>query len=445
MERIHDQLPDHACSTNCSAAEYVPIVLNHCSSNCNIAQATKTQEIAKLRKTLDLLEARGDARQSRVIIAMSGVDGFCTNIDGLHEFFRVYVNIVITFIVFHGKDQHQVYSAKELLSAIQDIKAQTIISESPSHLFVLRMISVAVGKEKHADSNRDLQRMLTERRNSEWVPYEIKRPTEPTEIEAVTFTLPPEQAGVILRYGLERNDKGQFICPNQPCATNCNTIDNIIIHLISHCRIQSKCVLCPIGLLNDFSTGNFKDSPNSAFVISLKQHLLHHLPPTYFCMHEGCNRSYHTSDELKRHRAYHKTSNDEMVPCPNCGKLQKKKSLSRHMGLCSADESTKQLHQCGTCNGVFPNAAKLNNHIRNAHQRRDEIIGIAVSSGLLNAGVPGLGLDASAAVQGAVDNIQSAQTQEHGNTVSKVEIWPPKAKANGLRTSDPVRTLFPGN
>ncbi|OAL37822.1 hypothetical protein AYO20_02999 [Fonsecaea nubica] len=443
MEHIHGQLPNHPCSTRCSSADYVPIVLNHCSSNCNIAQSTKTQEIAKLRKTLDLLEAKADARQTRVVIAMSGIDGFCTNIDGLHEFFRVYVNIIITFIVFHGQDQHQLYSAKALLSAIQDIKAQTVVPESPPHLFVLRMISVAIGKEKHADSNRDLQRMLTERRNSEWVPYEIRRPKEPAEVEAIVGTL-PEQSGVVLRYGLERNDQGRFICPYQPCATNCTTNDNIIIHLISHCRTQSKCVLCPIHLIGDFSAGNFKDSPNSAFVISLKEHLLHHLPPTYFCLHEGCHRSYHTSAELKRHGAYHKDSNDEMLPCPNCGKLQKKKSLSRHMGLCSADEATKKLYECAICNGVFPNATKLNNHIRNAHHRRDEIIGIAANSGLLNAGIPGLGLDASAAIQDAVDNIQSAPTQEHGSNFSKVEIWPAKAKANGLRTSDPVRSLFPG-
>ena len=50
-----------------------------------------------------MLEANADARERRVILAYTGFDGFCTNIDALYEFFRVYVNIVITFVVYQGK------------------------------------------------------------------------------------------------------------------------------------------------------------------------------------------------------------------------------------------------------------------------------------------------------------------------------------------------------
>lgn len=67
--------------------------------------------------------------------------------------------------------------------------------------------------------------------------------------------------------------------------------------------------------------------------------------------------------------------------------------------------TTSIIHECPNCGKRYGKYDTLAKHRRTAHPRPAQVIGFATSSGLLSAGMPGLGLDTSSNVAASISHL----------------------------------------
>ncbi|KIX97943.1 uncharacterized protein Z520_06021 [Fonsecaea multimorphosa CBS 102226] len=397
-----------------SSTECTSLVLNGFSSNYNI-QDSRKNELAILKRKIETYDAEPQALTSRACIVVSGDDGFFTNIDGIYGFFDRYKNVTLMLVVYHGENQYLEYEIRDILQAISEIKSHVAKPTDPCHTLVRSWIGIAVNKEILAQANRDLKRFIPQKRNASIVygedPIALERPDK-------SVLKASKKRSVVEKYGISINDDGDRMCPIQDCNASWPTLEGLRDHILDHCRQAGKCVLCGDDRKNPFNRESFRlpSGPmRRGFTKLQREHMERHLPPTYDCEEQGCSKSFHTESDYLQHQEGHEQS--QLINCTQCGQSIRKTYVTQHLQAhCPArNKANDGLIRCGICQAEFSKVDMFHKHVRAAHQRRDEIVGTATLAGLFSAGLPGLGLDVSAAIEESTRLNASSMAIQHGN------------------------------
>lgn len=423
--------------TSDSFIECTSLVFNGFSSNYNMKDSRKN-EISVLKRKIEEYDAEAQACENCAYIIISGDDGLFTNVDGIHGFFARYVNITLTLVIYLGENRYDTYNMRDLLQAISEIKSLVVKPHDPCHTLVRSWIGIAVGKELIAQVNRDLKRALPQKRNNSAIYLDDEAPPS-RQGKAVLKT--SERRSVVQKYGILVTDNGSRLCPHKGCSAGESDLEKLRDHILDHCRQAGRCVLCPDHVSNPFNSQSFvlpSGRERPGYTKPQREHVERHLPPTFHCEEEGCSKSFHTLADYLQHQEGHERS--QMVTCSQCHQSIRKTYMKTHLHAhCpSRDKENDSLIECNLCHAQFSKVDMFYKHMRAAHQRREEIITTAMTSGLFSAGLPGLGLDVSAAIEESVKLSQAHKAdaessgllpaQEHG-----------RSKVNGKSVGEAVR------
>ncbi|KAJ9612071.1 hypothetical protein H2200_003666 [Cladophialophora chaetospira] len=410
--------------------------MNGFSSNYNIHHS-RQKDISILKRKLDTYDADPTALQNCAFMIVSGDDGFFTNIDAVLGFFRPYKNVTLSLIIYSGENQYTEYEFGKLLHAISNIKSNspTLQQHSKYHNLVMAWIGIAVNKELLAQANRDLKRFIPQKRNASIV-YEDDGLPPPPPAETVVKTRGNRL--VVEKYGIALNNEGHQLCPAEGCAASIPALGSLRDHILDHCRQAGKCVLCPDHHKNPFTPETFQLN-RRGYKKAQYEHVDRHLPPTYHCQVEGGSKSFHTESDYLQHQEGHDRS--QQVDCHQCGQSIRKTYLKQHLQshYPARDKNNDVLLRCEICGTEFSKPDMFYKHTRSAHRRRDQIVGTALSTGLFASGLPGLGLDVSAAMEESTKLKGLLPLQEiEGNSQLYVATQG-KLKVNGKSVGDAVR------
>lgn len=436
-----------------SDADFISIVLNGYSSNYNISTSTRRKELAQLRKTLDTLEASLTARSQEVLMSISSQDGFFTNIAGIYDFFRVYVNINLTLMVFDGGQSYSLHPIKDLVAAIWSVRYDDeLVPDNPHQVLVLEWIGISVSKELLASNVRDLRRMLPQRRNQSLIDLanELHVDEDDERVGKDGIVINPKKRMVPYRHPVHQNETGEYICPYEPCRTTIPFMEDLRKHLVNHCKTEGRCILCPASVEpNPYTTAGFRTNtgyitPNAGTSVTLlKEHVQRHLPPTFFCKEEGCEQSFFTAPDLVQHAQSH--AKNQLIACLLCGAKFRKTYLNRHLAdYCAMRDRSNgdNTYQCAVCSEVFNDLSKLYRHTAKVHQQKDEVIGVAQEARLLDAGLPSLEVGTSTIIQTSIDmrlQQQSPIDVVESGVPKQMEVFRVREEISELMTSRAAR------
>lgn len=197
-----------------------------------------------------------------------------------------------------------------------------------------------------------------------------------------------------------------------------NPNEELLSHVLDHCKEIGSCVLCPEDVANPFTPASFLTRgglPIRDYTKPLKEHVQRHLPPTFFCEEEGCNKSFYTKPDVLQHMEG--STKSEQVVCSQCGNKVVKTYMKQHLKSFCAEHGGdgEEIYECH-CGAQFSREEMFYKHARAAHRRRDEIIDTAQNAGMFGAGMPGLGLDVSVTIE---RSLRMRMSEEKGKDQSR--------------------------
>lgn len=383
-----------------------------------------------------MLEVSPQARTHEVLLCFFSTDGFFTNVAGIYEFFRIYVNVPITMMVFKGGREFSLHPIKDVLAAIANARAARIDPSNRHQILVFQMIGVSMTKESIATAIRDLRYQLPERRNTMPIDLDDSDYTHNTadktedKTDKPTVVVRPDKTPSVLRYAVHQGPNGGFICPVETCKTILLSIEMLPQHVFDHNKRAKECVLCeeqPEGFVWP-GTKNWLD------------HIGRHLPSMWFCREADCIKYFFTKGDLTQHGSSHDKSH--VVACEKCGSEIHNTFMKQHLNdFCPVRNRDEDIHkECHYCSKTFKDYTSLYKHVSIAHKRRDEILSVADDAGLFAAGTPGLGLSAPAIIEDAFSKALAKCLDSTEQQTEQVEVFA-QTKMNGTKIGDALRSL----
>lgn len=418
---MHPNLEQHQCTPECQDHKKMSFAVAG-ASNTNISRSKRAPWVIELRRELDDAEADPRATSYDIIIVFCMVDGYFTNVRGMVDLFRLYVNINITLGIHYGGKEYKLYPMKGLLATIEEMRIGRPPSLSQSHDLVLDMVAMSLDKEILSQTFRDLKKISPGSRNTSIISQDDEDVSpgngvistgdgviNPNQDGSGQNPPTPDDSGFIqwtrtkkdpyTQYPLKQDADSTICCPWNECEETLPDRDSIIRHILEHSRDMSRCILC-----HDDDTNFLRKRPHlfrfipsiNHFHVDARYHIARHLPPTYCCT--DCPASFHIKADLDKHTRTHTKS--DRVACERCGAITALKNMATHNLHCKENrDQSGQLYKCPDCDATFRLLQYLHEHRRLSHDRRADVIGFAQEVGVLGSGVFGMPRSASAFVE----------------------------------------------
>ena len=338
MKKAHQ--PNHpAC--NCSPV-VLPVVWAGISSNSHLSLAP-IAEIKELRKQLQ-------SAQGHAVICLAGADGFCSNVGSYLDFFEPLLTkqLTISLFVFEGNNAYATFLMARILETIKYMKLGHNI-DSPEYRYLKRLAQIGLSKEILSMAEFNLNQHLPVDRNC--ISIEADTTTENTGlfeadlgVSAVAWLdstraairkskAPPPPQHDLVQLELTKASDGAFICPENACSYQGQTVDYVISHMVERIiRYKLDCPLCPESKSFD------------VLLPACNQHVRDHI-----CRHLTAQVQRHSTAERKNENL--ETGNQDIdlenLRCGHCpGKLfETQKKLKIHW----RDNHSAKNVQCECC------------------------------------------------------------------------------------------------
>lgn len=134
------------------------------------------------------------------------------------------------------------------------------------------------------------------------------------------------------------------------CGKKLATIQSLMLHMRRH--FESNSILCPVCGKQFFEKKNYD-----------RHFMIHRGVKPFSCDVAGCDKSFYTMFEIKRHKKYHDNTRD--FACPHCSKsFHEANHLKVHVRMHTGERP----YICPHCSKGFVTRTRCKQHIKLIHQ-----------------------------------------------------------------------------
>lgn len=294
-------------------------------------------------KLQELREEVGKADSREVVIAISDLDGFSTNVPGILQFLELpdIADKVITFFIAQDGTHFGEFTKEAFIEGVSALQSG-IPYDRPQDLIVESMAEVGLNKEIAAMALRRNKQVLTSHRNSWNIDPSsggVNQGIMPKGLGKVNLDKSgrkyhgrgSRRKGVheldllrpdIKHVALRMNSSNHFKCPKPGCNDAMSTLDKVAKHCLLHCvnepELEFQCFL--EGCSKHLSRLSTQSQ------MSIYKHFKRHFDLDIPCPH-GCNVKLNMQADIDYHvQQIHRPelegeNPDESARCYPCDKL----------------------------------------------------------------------------------------------------------------------------
>ncbi|KAK4945195.1 nucleic acid binding [Elasticomyces elasticus] len=327
--------------------------------------------------------------------------------------------------MYCGKSDFTTFRLDDVLDGIDNL-----LNDRPVQItvrdFIQNAIHVSINKVRMSQDHRDNRILMPRKRNHIDPDSDEEGSGKPKHIEVLDYdNTAKSKRRQTANNGASGNERfdlvevdDSFVCPEKSCSEWVPDIRSLVKHLSMQSKTVGHCVLCHITFKN------------------YSKHVLVHLPPQFECP-EKCGIMFRTPSSLNSHLAAHARQKSEEaksttkawlrwkcqdIDCVSTGlAFATKTELDEHIEAehdasdhasarfscdCGSDFANKYLlkrhqdtsckksraaadvllkYKCPweSCGQTFDSHISINYHYKTAHQREEEVLGVAIRAGMI--------------------------------------------------------------